>query len=64
LTPGSWTKVVRLDVEAEMSVWHAQEKTRLYPMHAPTLQEIAIFAGGLFVAVMVGIAASGVLPLI
>jgi hypothetical protein len=47
-----------------MSVWHAQGKTRLYPTHPPTLQEIAIFAGGLFVAVMVGIAASGVLPLI
>jgi hypothetical protein len=51
-------------VEVEMSVWRAQEKTRLYPTHPPTLQEIAIFAAGLFAAVMVGIAASGVLPLI
>jgi hypothetical protein len=47
-----------------MSVWHAQGKTRLYPTHALTLQEIAIFAVGLFAAVMVGIAASAVLPLI
>ena len=47
-----------------MSVWHAQDKTRLHPTHAPTLQEIAIFAAGLFAAVMVGIVASGVLPLI
>jgi hypothetical protein len=43
-----------------MSVWHAHGKTR----HTPTLQEIAVFAAGLFVAMMIGIAASGVLPLI
>jgi hypothetical protein len=55
---------VRLGVEIEMSVPHAPGKTRLYLTHTPTLQEIAIFAAGLFAAVMVGIAASGVLPLI
>jgi hypothetical protein len=61
---GSLPLLSGFDLEVEMSVWHAHEKTRLYPTHAPTLQEIAIFAGGLFVAVMVGIAASGVLPLV
>ncbi|MEJ0065721.1 MAG: hypothetical protein WDM85_10070 [Caulobacteraceae bacterium] len=47
-----------------MSVWHAHEKTPPHPTQTPTLQEIAVFAAGLFVAVMVGIAASGVLPLV
>ena len=47
-----------------MSVWHAHGKTRLHPAHKPTLQEVAVFAVGLFVAVMIGIAASGVLPLV
>ena len=47
-----------------MSVWHAHGKTRLQSTHATRLQEFAIFAAGLFVAVMVGIAASGVLPLV
>ncbi len=48
-----------------MSVWHAPEKQRLHPAaHAPSLQEIAIFAVGILAAMMVGIAASGVLPTI
>jgi len=48
-----------------MSVWHAQRKTRLHQLaHAFSIQEVAIFAAGLFAAVMVGIAASGVLPII
>ena len=47
-----------------MSVWHAHGKTRLRLTHTPTLQEAAVVAAGLFVAVMIGIAASGVLPLV
>ena len=47
-----------------MSVWHAQGRPRLLPTRTPTLPEIAVFAVGLFVAVMIGIAASGVLPLV
>ncbi len=51
-------------VEVEMAGWRAQGKTRVYPTHTPTLQEIAIFAASLLAAMMVGIAASGVLPLV
>ena len=48
-----------------MSVWHAPGKTqRQAPAHPFSLQEVAIFATGILVAVMVGIAASGVLPLV
>ena len=47
-----------------MSVWHAHGKPRLHPPHTPTLQEAVVFAAGLFVAMMIGIAASGVLPLV
>ena len=48
-----------------MSFWHAHGKPRLrHVTHTLTPQEVAIFAAGLFVAVMVGIAASGVLPLV
>ena len=46
-----------------MAVWHAHGKTRLRLAHAPTRQEVAVFAAALFVAVMIGIAASGALPL-
>ena len=47
-----------------MSIWHAPTRAHPHiPAHPITLQEIAIFAGGLIVAMMVGIAASGVLPL-
>jgi hypothetical protein len=57
--------MLRGAVEVEMSFWHAHGKPRLrHPTHTLTPQEVAIFAAGLFVAVMVGIAASGVLPLV
>jgi hypothetical protein len=46
-----------------MSGWHAPGKTRLHSSHTPTLQELAVFAVGLFVAVMIGIASSGMLPI-
>ena len=48
-----------------MSVWHAPGKAqRRAPAHPFSLQEAAIFAAGMLAAVMVGIAASGVLPTI
>jgi len=48
-----------------MSVFHAPEKTRRHgPDHAFTLQEIVIFAFGALAAMMVGIAASGLLPMV
>jgi hypothetical protein len=47
-----------------MSVWPAHGKTqRQVPAHPFSLQEVAIFATGVLVAMMVGIAASGVLPI-
>ena len=47
-----------------MSIWHAP--TRAHPQphipaHPVTLQDLAIFAGGLVIAMLVGIAASAVL---
>ena len=49
-----------------MSVWHApgkpQQKDPAH--HAFSLQEYAIFAIGALAAIMVGIAASGALPII
>jgi hypothetical protein len=48
-----------------MSVWHGPGKTQRHaPAHPFSLQEVAIFAAGMLAAVMVGIAASGVLPTI
>ena len=48
-----------------MSVFHAPEKPqRNERTHAFTLQEIVIFAFGAFAAMMVGIAASGGLPMV
>jgi hypothetical protein len=47
-----------------MPVWHAHAKPRLPITRRPSLQEVAVFGAGLLVAVMIGIAASGVLPLI
>jgi hypothetical protein len=44
-----------------MSVWHGKTRRRAHPF---SLQEVAIFAAGMLAAVMVGIAASGVLPTI
>ena len=48
-----------------MSVFHAPEKPQRHgPAHTFTLQEIVIFAFGAFAAMMVGIAASGGLPMV
>ena len=49
-----------------MSVWHGSGNSERKPSarHAFSLQEYAIFAVGALAAIMVGIAASGVLPLI
>jgi hypothetical protein len=48
-----------------MSVFHAPEKPQRHgPAHAFTLQEIVIFAFGALAAMMVGIAASGGLPMV
>ncbi|HZZ89572.1 MAG TPA: hypothetical protein VFE13_14675 [Caulobacteraceae bacterium] len=47
-----------------MTVWHASTKpARGEASHGYSAQEIAIFAAGLLIAVMVGIAASGALPI-
>jgi hypothetical protein len=48
-----------------VSIWHAPQRARPhYPLaHHVTMSDLAIFAVGMFVAVMVGIAASGMLPL-
>jgi hypothetical protein len=47
-----------------MSVFHAPEKQQRHGQaRAFTLQEIVIFAFGVLAAMMVGIAATGVLPI-
>ena len=45
-----------------MSIWQAPQRPRS-SAHPLTLSDIAIFAGGMLLAVMLGIAASGVIPL-
>ncbi len=53
-----------LEEAQRMSVWHPPGKTQQQgPVHPFSLQEVAIFATGVLVAMMVGIAASGVLPI-
>jgi hypothetical protein len=48
-----------------MSVWHASGKVqRRLPTHPFSLQEMTIFAVGMLAAIMIGIAASGVLALV
>ena len=48
-----------------MSVFHAPEKSQRHgPAHAFTLQEIVIFAFGAFAAMIVGVAATGGIPLV
>jgi len=48
-----------------MSVFHAPEKPQRHgPAHAFTLQEIVIFAFGAFAAMIVGVAATGGIPLV
>ncbi len=45
-----------------MSIWQAPPRARI-PAHPLTLSDLAIFAGGMLVAVMLGIAATGVIPI-
>jgi hypothetical protein len=44
-----------------VSIWHAPQRPRV-PGHRLALADLAIFAGGMLLAVMLGIAATGVLP--
>ena len=46
-----------------MSIWHARSGERApVTAHHVTLVDVAIFAAGMIVAMLVGIAASGVIP--
>jgi hypothetical protein len=45
-----------------VSIWQAPQRPRI-PTHPLTLSDLAIFAAGMLVAVLLGIAATGVLPL-
>ena len=45
-----------------MSILHAPHRPRIRA-HPLTLSDLAIFAGGMLLAVMLGITATGVLPL-
>ena len=45
-----------------MSIWHAPQRPRI-PVHPFTGSDLAIFGVGMLVAVLLGIAASGVIPL-
>jgi hypothetical protein len=45
-----------------VSIWQAPPRPPV-PAHPLTLSDIAIFAGGMLIAVLLGIAASGVIPL-
>jgi hypothetical protein len=58
------SQVVRdLKETIEMSVWREFGKTQSHgAAHPFSLQEVTIFAVGALAAVMIGIAASGVLP--
>jgi hypothetical protein len=48
-----------------MSVWHGFVKPeRRAPVHAFTMVEAMIFAGGALLAVLVGVVASGVAPIL
>ena len=53
-----------------MSIWHASQEAPedvaqrpRIPAHPLTFSDLAIFAGGMLLAVMLGIAATGLLPL-
>jgi hypothetical protein len=49
--------------EVQVSIWHAPSNERPHiPAHPVTLPDLAIFAAGMLVAVLVGIGASGLLP--
>lgn len=43
-----------------MSIWQTPPRPRVHPL---TISDVAIFAGGMVLAVMLGIAASGVIPI-
>ena len=43
-----------------MSIWQAPQRSRI-PHHPLTFSDLAIFAGGMLIAVLLGIAASGVI---
>jgi len=45
-----------------VSIWQAPQHPRVHA-HPLTFSDVAIFAGGMFLAVMLGIAASGVIPI-
>ncbi len=45
-----------------MSIWQAPPRPRVHA-HPLTFSDVAIFAGGMLLAVMLGIAASGVIPI-
>ena len=46
-----------------MSIWHAPISARPQsPAHHVTVQDVAIFAGGVIFAMLIGIAATGMLP--
>jgi hypothetical protein len=47
-----------------MSVWHAPSRGRAHlAAHPISAQELIIFAGAVVLAAMIGIAASGLLPI-
>ncbi len=46
-----------------MSIWQAPPQPPRIPRHGLTLSDLAIFAGGMLVAVLLGIAATGMLPI-
>ena len=46
-----------------MSIWHAHSPARSHiPAHRITVQDVAIFAGSMILAMFIGIAATGILP--
>ncbi len=46
-----------------MSIWHAPISAHpRSPVHHITVQDLAIFAGGMIFAMLIGIAATGILP--
>ena len=47
-----------------MSIWNAPTRARTHiPAHPVSLPDLAIFAGSMIVAMLVGIVASGLLPI-
>jgi len=45
-----------------VSIWQAPQRPRS-PAHPLTISDLAIFAGGMLLAVMLGIAATGLIPI-